>query len=290
MESATADLFRIAVPGGRGMLGTDVVAALSAAGFQPVPLDLPEFDLCRTADVERAVRGADAVVNCAAYTNVDGAESHPATAEAVNATAVGRLGEIAARHGRFVLHVSTDFVFDGTLDRPYTEADATNPVNVYGATKLAGEQALAASGCRSVIVRVQWTYGAAGNSFVSKLLSRARAGAELNVVADQVGSPTWTRDVAAALLALAERSVTGLYHYAAAGYATRFEVAAQILQECGLDCRLAPCRTSDFPAAAARPLNSRFDCHRIDVVLGASRPDWRQALQAFLHQTGLARA
>jgi dTDP-4-dehydrorhamnose reductase len=265
------------------MLGTDLSAALRATGREVRVLDLPECDVTRSEHLERALVGAEAVVNCAAYTQVDTAETNRAVADAVNHVAVGALGRLAAARGVYVLHISTDFVFDGTLDRPYQETDVARPLSVYGATKLAGEEALAASGCGQAVVRVQWTYGSAGQHFSGKIRTRARAGGGLSVVADQVGSPTWTRDVAAALVELLGQRAEGLFHYAAAGYASRYEVAAAALELSGLTgTRLTACCTGDFPAAAPRPLNSRFDCSRIDERLSAPRPHWREALGRFL--------
>lgn len=273
----------VVVLGGRGMLGTDLCAALRAAGRCVRGLDLPECDITRPEHLERALEGVTAVVNCAAYTNVDGAEANRDLADAVNHHAVGTLGALAASRGLYVLHIGTDFVFDGELDRPYRETDEPRPLSVYGATKLAGERALEASGCRHAVVRVQWTYGRAGQHFIGKILARAAAADELSVVADQVGSPTWTRDVAAVLGALLDRRAEGLYHYAAEGYASRYEVAAAVLELRGLTGkRLRACRTADFPAAAQRPLNSRFDCRRIEGLLGLTRAPWREALERYL--------
>ena len=137
------------------------------------------------------------MINCAAYTNVDGAESQKELAHRVNGEAVGQLGRLAAERGKWVLHFSTDFVFDGELDRPYAETDAPNPINEYGRSKLAGERLLAQSGCSHCIVRLEWTYGTHGNNFVTKIIERARASGQLKVVDDQVGSPTATTEVAA---------------------------------------------------------------------------------------------
>lgn len=274
----------VAVLGGRGMLGTALVPVLEHAGFGVMVYDLPEWSICSEPDLRRALDGAAAVANCAAYTNVDGAESEPAKAAAVNTRAVARLGEMAAASDVYVLHVSTDFVFDGRQSRPYTETDTANPLSVYGATKLDGERGLTASGCEHAILRVQWTYGAAAGNFVTKILDRAAHSDVLRVVDDQVGAPTWTGDVAAVLRALLEQRHTGLLHYAAAGAASRFDVAAFILRECGFHgVRLERCQTADFATAAVRPLNSCFDCRRIDRVLARPRPDWHEPLAAFLH-------
>lgn len=287
-KTGNGSVARVAVTGGRGMLGTEVVTALQAAGVNAVALDLPEFDLCNPANLTGAVAAADAIINCAAYTNVDRAESEPSVAAAVNAEAVGRLGELAARLNRYVLHISTDFVFDGSQERPYRESDAPHPLSVYGATKLAGEHALAASGCRHAIVRVEWTYGASGNHFIRKLLERARSGSEIRMVTDQIGSPTWTREVAGTLARLLAAQATGMFHYAAAGYASRLDVAHFLLRELEIERELLPCRTADLLAPAQRPLSSRFDCRKIEEFLGQPRRHWRDTLREFLRTQQIA--
>ena len=273
---------RVAVLGGRGMLGTDVACELSTRGLVPLIYDLPEFDIRRPQDVSRALQEAAAVVNCAAYTNVDGAESHPDMAREVNAEAVGSLGRQAAAREVYAVHISTDFVFDGCATRPYNEDDSPHPLNVYGQTKLDGERAFLGSGCQGALVRVEWTYGQAGVSFVHKVIERAKRGGEIRMVDDQMGSPTWTRDVASALGDLLDRRATGVFHYAATGYASRFDVAGFILDELGLSRQLIRCRTADFVSPAQRPLNSRFDCRKIDRSLAVPRPGWQTSLRKFL--------
>ncbi len=274
----------IALLGGRGMLGRDIQAVCAECGFSVRVYDLPEFDLTNPDQVARAVENADAIINCAAYTNVDGAETHAELAHRVNAEAVGHLGELAAKKGKWVLHFSTDFVFDGMLDRPYTESDTPNPINEYGRSKLAGERFLDASGCSCCIVRLEWTYGVHGSNFITKLLDRARSGQALRVVADQVGAPTATSEVAQVARTLLERQTKGLFHLAAAGYASRFEVARFILDQRGLNNKLEPCRTADFTAPANRPLNSRFNCDKIQQLLGGPMDDWQKPLGRFLGQ------
>ncbi len=267
------------------MLGTELAAVLAAAGRSVRVLDLPECDVRNPAHLDAAVTEGGVIINCAAYTNVDKAESEPDLARQVNALAPAELGRLAKTRDASVLHFSTDFVFDGTLDRPYAETDTARPLSVYGVTKLEGEQLLAASGCRHITMRVQWTYGAAGHHFLNKLAERARSGGVVRVVTDQVGTPTWTRDVSTALLTLLERPATGLYHFAAAGYASRFEVAQQLVAALKLPARLEPCRTSDFPAAAQRPLNSRFNCAKIATLLPANlRRPWSAALADYIAQ------
>ena len=274
----------VIVLGAAGMLGTDLVAAMRASGLSPQGYDLPEFDITREADLLKAVKPGSVVVNCAAYTNVEKAQSEPERAYAVNAAAVECLGRIASDRAAWVLHISTDFVFDGTLGRPYVETDVPNPLNIYGRTKLDGERQLAASGCKHCVLRVQWTYGRAGDNFVRKIANAARARAALQVVDDQVGSPTATTEVAAAIVELIVRAQrpTGLLHFAAAGHASRYAVARFIIAGLGMGTEVVPCRTCDFPSVASRPLNSRFDCTRMQRLLGRPIEAWQGPLGRFL--------
>ncbi len=278
---------KIAVLGGKGMLGTDLVATLTAGGWSPTIYDLPEFDLADPQHIQHALDQADTVVNCAAYTNVDGAESDPETAYRVNAESVGLLGRLAAQRGIPVLHISTDFVFDGGGNQPYGEDDPVGPLGVYGASKLKGEQLLAQSGCSFCIVRVQWTYGAAGINFIEKILNRARGGGPLQVVDDQIGAPTSTVEVAKALVELLMHPAglpQGLFHFAAAGYVSRYEVARFVLDRKGLKVDLTPCKSCDFVCPAQRPLNSRFDCRRITGILTRPIQPWQIPLEHYLEQ------
>ncbi|MHC4204219.1 MAG: dTDP-4-dehydrorhamnose reductase [Planctomycetota bacterium] len=278
------EALKVAVLGGRGMLGTDLVSACWQQGFDPIVHDLPEFDITNTDHVQQAVDEAEIIVNCAAYTNVDGAESQGELAYQVNAEAVGRLGAVAREAGKWVLHVSTDFVFDGCGNKPYTETDHPDPINTYGRTKLAGEQLLADSGCEHCIVRVQWTYGSAGNNFVTKLIRRAKTHDTLKVVDDQTGSPTATTQVAKVICKLLRKKPMGLLHFASSGYVTRYGMAEFILDRLSLNVNLQPCKTSDFSSPAKRPLNSRFDCSKIKVLLDEPIESWQNSLELFLRQ------
>jgi dTDP-4-dehydrorhamnose reductase len=274
----------IALLGGRGMLGTDVAAACTRRGYEARVHDLPQFDLTNADHLRRAVEAADVVINCAGYTNVDAAQSQSELAHCVNGEAVGRLGQLAREGGKWVLHVSTDFVFDGTLDRPYVETDPPHPINEYGKSKLAGEVLLRESGCSHCLVRLEWTYGRHGRNFITKLLERARTARVLNVVNDQVGSPTATAEVAQAFCDLLEQRAEGVFHFAGSGYVSRYDVAAFILDHLGRQIELQPCRTSDYPAAAARPLNSRFDCRKIEPLLREPIAPWQRPLEHFLRE------
>jgi len=273
---------RVAILGGRGMLGTDLAAECLRGGFDVQVHDLPEFDILNARQVREAIDAADAVVNCAAYTNVDGAESQNELAHRVNGEAVGQLGRLAAEQGRWVLHFSTDFVFDGELDRPYAETDTPNPINEYGRSKLAGERLLEQSGCPHCIVRLEWTYGTHGNNFVTKIVERARTAGQLKVVEDQIGAPTATTEVAAAVSRLLEQRVEGLFHFANSGYASRFDVARFIVERLSLSARVLPCRSSDYSSPARRPLNSRFNCTKIQALLGETIKPWQEPLASFL--------
>ena len=274
----------VAILGAGGMLGTDLVAVCEERGIVAQAYDLPAFDITDSAQLRQALNGADAAINCAAYTNVDRAETETALAHRVNAEAVGQLGALARDAGTWVLHFSTDFVFDGRLDRPYVETDEPNPINEYGKSKLAGEQRLVESGCSCCIVRIEWTYGVHGKNFVTKVIERAGKAGGLKVVDDQVGSPTATTEVAALACTLLQKKVEGLFHFASAGYTSRFEVAQFILQQCAPQTKLSACRSSDFATPAQRPLNSRFDCDKIRALLGKPIRPWREALESFLRR------
>jgi dTDP-4-dehydrorhamnose reductase len=278
----------LALLGANGMLGRDLAPLARDAGWEVLALDLPACDITREADLAAAVAAAPVLVNCAAYTEVDRAESEPEPCRRVNAEAPARLGALAARAGAYVLHLGTDYVFGDDGNQPLDESAPTRPLGAYGASKLAGEQGLAASGCRHAVMRVQWTYGKHGRNFIGKILAAARERPLLRVVDDQVGAPTWTRDVAQAILRLLDLRATGLFHFAAAGQASRCAVARFALAACGLATPVVPCLTADFPTPARRPLNSRFDCRKIDALLAAPRPTWQDALRDYLHACGEA--
>ncbi len=275
---------KIAILGGRGMLGTDLTKICGRQSFNVEVFDLPEFDITNSRQLKEALNAAKTIVNCAAYTDVDGAESEAEEAYRVNAEAVGRLGELVKEANAWLLHISTDFVFDGRLDRPYVETDTPNPINKYGKTKLAGERFLTQSGCRHCILRVEWTYGSAGNNFVTKLIQRAKVDKTLKVVDDQIGSPTATTEVAKVICKLLRTKPAGLFHFASAGYVSRYEMAEFIFDKLSMDVNLLPCKTADFASAAARPLNSRFDCSKIKALLDEPIEPWQVPLERFLRQ------
>ncbi|HUU17908.1 MAG TPA: dTDP-4-dehydrorhamnose reductase [Sedimentisphaerales bacterium] len=275
---------KVAILGGRGMLGTDLTKICGQQGFNVEVFDLPEFDITNSQQLKEALSTTKTIINCAAYTNVDGAESEAELAYQVNTKAVGRLGVLVKEANAWLLHISTDFVFDGRSDRPYVEMDLPNPINEYGKTKLAGERLLAQSSCKNCIVRVEWTYGLAGNNFVTKIIQRAKTNSTIKVVDDQIGSPTATTEVAKVICELLRIKPTGLFHFASAGYVSRYEMAKFIFDKLSMDVNLLPCKTSDWKTGADRPLNSRFDCSKIQALLDEPIEPWQGPLERFLRQ------
>jgi len=266
------------------MLGSDLAAACQKQGLNIRIFDLPEFDITNYQQLGEVVKSTSIVVNCAAYTNVDKAESEVELAYQVNAAAVGRLGAFAKEANVWLLHISTDFVFDGSSDRPYVESDVPNPINTYGKSKLAGEQLLVESQCRHCIMRIEWTYGQGGDNFVTKLVQRAKTHKKLKVVNDQVGSPTATTEVASVICELLRKKPDGTFHFASAGYVSRFEMAKFIFNKLGMSVNLNGCKSADFPSAAARPLSSRFNCGKIGALLDEPIKPWQEPLEHFLEQ------
>jgi dTDP-4-dehydrorhamnose reductase len=274
----------IVILGGKGMLGTDIQKSFRQKNFDIKVLDLPEFDITNHIQLKEAVTDSQIIINCAAYTNVDGAESEGELAYKINAEAVGQLGNIAKEMNKWILHISTDFVFDGCLDRAYVENDKTNPLNTYGKTKLAGEQLLIQSGCKYCVLRIEWTYGKAGNNFVSKIVEYARKNKMLKVVDDQIGSPTATVEVAAVVCKMLEKKPEGIFHFASSGYVSRYKMAEFVFDKLSMDNNLMPCKTKDFQTPAKRPLNSRFNCSKIVDLLGIKIEHWEGPLEIYLRK------
>lgn len=272
---------RILITGAGGMLGQDVREATLTAGHEPVCLTRSELDITDVGAVGVAVKAAaaDAVINCAAWTDVDGAESAEAAAEAVNARGSELLAGAAAESGAWMIHVSTDYVFDGGKESAYVESDRVDPLSVYGATKLEGELAVArAAPDAHTIVRSSWLFGAGGKCFPKTILRVGAQRDELKVVSDQVGSPTFTGHLAAALVSLAQARVPGVLHVAGGGECSWFEFARAIVSAGGLDCEVEPIPSDQYPQVARRPRNSVLRSERGAPVL----PAWSEGLSAFM--------
>ena len=276
---------KILLTGRTGQVGWELQRCLSALGEVVAP-DRTELDLGDPATVGAHVRAVrpGLIVNAAAYTAVDQAEHEPQACFAVNAESVAVLAHEAARLNALLVHYSTDYVFDGSRRTPYVETDQPAPVGVYGRSKLAGEQEIVRSGCRHLILRTSWVYAMRGRNFLLTMLRLARERPELRVVNDQLGTPTWSRDIAAATLAAlsSARSVEGLFHVTAAGWTTWFDFAVRILKSAGLDTPVVPIPTSEYPTAAARPAYSVLDSGRFEVATGFRIGPWDQRLAVAL--------
>ncbi|MDA8415157.1 MAG: dTDP-4-dehydrorhamnose reductase [Desulfobacteraceae bacterium] len=270
----------ILVVGANGMLGRDMMGVIGGAGRG---VDVDEVDITSLESTERIVRTLkpEIVINCAAYTDVDGCESNAETAMQVNGEGVAHLAMASREIGARLVHVSTDYVFDGGKGSPYVEDDATRPLGVYGESKLAGELN-AAFNPDHLIVRTQWLYGLHGKNFVETMLRLAGEKDELAVVTDQIGSPTWTVDLSHAILALVKTGQRGVYHAANAGFCSWNEFARAIFEEAGLPVKVAGMTTDELNRPARRPLYSTLDCGKLEKDTGFRLQPWRSALKAYL--------
>ena len=277
---------RILLTGVRGQVGAALARTLAPLG-ELAAHDRSTIDLLDLPSVEAAVARArpDIVVNAAAYTAVDRAEREPELAFKVNAEAVGALAHAAKSIGALFVHFSTDYVFDGEKTQPYVETDAPHPLGVYGRSKLAGERAIAASGCRHYIFRTSWVYSRAGRNFVHAILAAAKSKPALRVVNDQRGAPTSAEAIAGAVAAVladtrGRGGPDGIYHLTAAGETTWYEFAREILQDAAPEVRLVPVTTAEYGAAAPRPRNSLLDNAKLLETFGIALEDWRHAFRA----------
>jgi dTDP-4-dehydrorhamnose reductase len=272
---------RVLVTGAAGMLGQDVTAAAAAAAHDVIALARADLDITDAAAVAAAVADArpDAVVNCAAWTDVDAAETAEAEATAVNGDGAGHVASAAARVGAHLVHVSTDYVFDGRASEPYAEDAPTAPQGAYGRSKLRGEQAVTTAGGTAAIVRSSWLFGRHGANFVATML---RLGAErdaVDVVDDQIGCPTWTGHLGPALVAIAQARVTGVLHVAGGGSCSWFDLARATFDAAGLACTVRPQSTEALGRPAPRPAYSVLAATRADTPV---LPAWRDGLAGYL--------
>lgn len=284
---------RIAVTGWTGQVVCAMLERVPV-GVEVIALRRPDLDLAVPKTVAPALRSArpDVIVNTAAYTAVDQAESEPELAMRVNGEAAGEAARAAAALGIPMIQLSTDYVFDGALDRPYREDDATGPISAYGASKLAGEQAVAAATANHAILRTAWIYSPFGKNFVKTMLRLAETRDEIGVVADQAGCPTSALDIADAIFTVArnltsrtdDASLRGVFHMSATGEAVWADVAEAIFAEPerqgGKPVRIKRIATADYPTPARRPANSRLDCGKLATIHGVRLPEWQGSLQA----------
>jgi dTDP-4-dehydrorhamnose reductase len=278
---------RLLITGAAGMLGQDVGAVATAAGLETVALAQAELDVTDDALVQEALFGArpDVVVNCAAWTDVDGAEAHDGEALAVNGAGAGNIARAAERIGAWTVHISSDYVFDGTKREPYVESDPASPLSAYGRSKLAGEVEVAREAPeRHTIVRSSWLFGTGGRSFPGMILSRCGDREKLSVVNDQVGCPTFSGHLARAVVELASTGPPlGVVHIAGAGSCSWYELALEIVRAASLDCEVEPCSTADVPRPARRPAYSVLGTERPGETPGL--PHWHEGLEEYIALT-----
>jgi len=271
---------KVVVTGAGGMLGQDVARAAELAHHEVIALDRPALDVLDAEAVARAVTDAnpDTVVNCAAWTDVDGAEEAEAEALRLNAEGARNVAAAAASVGASVVLPSTDYVFDGSADRPYVESDPVAPQSSYGRSKLAGESETTIANARHFVVRTSWLFGVGGRNFVDTMLSLGDTG-QVVVVRDQVGSPTYTGHLAEGLLRLAATEAYGLHHMAAGGHCSWYDFARAIFEEADVDCQVLSTTTAELGRPAPRPAWSVLATEWPDPI---RLPDWREGLRAYL--------
>lgn len=281
----------ILVTGANGQLGSEIRLLSAGSADRFVFTDVEELDITSREAVLDFVKKEriDVLINCAAYTNVDAAEDNPGLAELLNATAVGYLAEAIASVGGLLVHISTDYVFGKEVyNTPCTEEMKGTPTGVYGLTKLHGEQAVMASGCRYVIIRTAWLYSEFGRNFVKTMLGLTEARPEIRVVFDQVGTPTYALDLAKAILQIVPRAVAspelcGIYNYSNEGVCSWYDFAYQIARLSGhFSCRVLPCHSGEFPSKVHRPAYSVLDKTKIKQTFGLDVPHWTDSLRECL--------
>ncbi|HMO04059.1 MAG TPA: dTDP-4-dehydrorhamnose reductase [Kiritimatiellia bacterium] len=281
---------RLAYIGGNGMLGRDVLAAAVERGIDAVGLDLPELDITNPDSIRAALPEVDVVINGAAFTRVDDAEREIEMARRINADGAGHVATVCAERGIRLLHISTDYVFDGRKNAAYAEDDAASPLSVYGMTKWQGELLVRAASTQALIVRTQSLYGLNGRNFIKAILNQVIQGKRtLTVVSDQVSSPTYTRHLAEALLALAPLADAGVVHAASRGSCSWFRFAEEILAMCGIrSVQVSPMKSEELKYPAPRPAYSVLATDLYTQWTGALMPTWQDGLRAYLREEPMA--
>lgn len=271
----------ILVVGANGMLGQDLMGLLGERGRG---VDLPDIDITDMVSVQQVLTTLrpKVVINCAAYTDVDGCESNTETAMQVNGEGVAFLALVTREIGAKLVQVSTDYVFDGSKGSPYREDDLQQPLNIYGESKLAGELNVDINP-DNLLVRTQWLYGLHGKNFVETMLKLGQEKTELTVVDDQIGSPTWTMDLARGIIALIDKDCRGTYHCANSGHTSWNGFAKAIFDEAGLPVQVLPMTTEQLNRPARRPLYSTLDCSKLVADTGFEPQPWHEALKRYLN-------
>lgn len=278
---------KILVTGSGGQLGSELqILSEKNPALEFTFTDVADLDITREENVMSFFRlhKFDFCVNCAAYTAVDKAEEDREKCDLINITGVANLAEACQAHGAALIHISTDFVFNGTAYRPLREDDGTNPVSYYGLSKLKGEQAVQQILNSHIIIRTSWLHSAFGGNFVKTMLQLAKTKTELNVIADQVGSPTYARDLAQTVITIIEKEnpTFGLYHYSNEGTASWYDLAVAVFEYADIAIKVNPIRTEQYPTPAKRPHYSIMDKAKIKSAFGVEIPHWRQSLSECL--------
>lgn len=277
-------MLKVVVTGGGGQLATAIERLGKASENEYLITTLEQMDICSVESLCEGLKGADIVVNCAAYTNVEAAEDNADEAMSVNRDGVRNIATICSKRGIKLIHISTDFVFGGDAERrtPYLESDTSAPINVYGRTKAEGERE-AMKAPKAIVLRTSWLYAPWGKNFLNTILARAKEGAELRVVNDQRGTPTSALGLAEAIVAIIEsgawRTMTGLYHYSDLGECTWYDFAREILHKAKIDANITPCKSSDWPSKAQRPHYSVLDKSRIATTNVVTLKTWQERLE-----------
>lgn len=284
---------KILVAGANGQLGSEIRNLASGyPAYEFFYTDFPDIDLTDQRSVDALIEkgGFEFIINCAAYTAVDKAETDMESAFKVNRDGVRYLAAAANRTNAFLIHISTDYVFDGQAHQPYKEDEPTEPVSAYGITKLEGEKEVFRNTERAIIIRTSWLYSSYGNNFVRTMLRLGRERGEVSVVSDQLGSPTCAYDLAKAILDIIPKCVgfshPEIFHYAGQGVISWYDFALAIFELSGITCRVNPILTKDYPTAARRPLYSVLDSSKIRSQFDLIIPDWRDSLQLCLRRSG----
>ena len=277
-------MMRILVTGVKGQLGHDVVDELTKRGHTPIGVDVEEMDITDAAAVEQEMKKEplDAVIHCAAYTAVDPAEDNREVCMRVNAEGTRNIARVCRELDIKMVYISTDYVFDGEGERPWEPDDARNPLNVYGESKYQGELAVEEYLDKYFIVRIARVFGVNGKNFIKTMLRLAKDHKEINVVNDQTGSPTYTYDLAVLLADMVETEKYGRYHATNEGLCTWYEFAKEIFAQAGVDVKVNPVSSEEFPAKARRPHNSRMDKSRLTQNGFKLLPSWQDALKRYL--------
>ena len=275
---------KVLVTGTKGQLGYDVVNEMEKRGHTAIAVDIEEMDITDAVSVEKVITEAevDAVIHCAAYTAVDVAEDNVELCRRVNAEGTENIAKVCKKLDLKMIYISTDYVFDGEGERPWEPDDERHPLNVYGQTKYEGELAVEKYLEKYFIVRIAWVFGVNGKNFIKTMLKLSETHEELNVVDDQVGSPTYTYDLAVLLVDMAESDKYGRYHATNEGLCTWYQFAKEIFRQAGVEVKVNPVTSDMFPAKAKRPKNSRMSKEKLDVNGFHRLPTWQNALERYL--------